>query len=221
MNVVVNDIPAKRDKLEAAAKEIREAGRQSIAITADVSSDTQVKGMVDQVVSELGGLHVMVANAGLIVVKPLLESTAEEFKRVMDVNVLGVYNCYAHAARRMIEQGQGGHIIGACSASGLTGLKSSTLYGTSKFAVRGLTQHTACELRPYNIAVNAYAPGLVRAEWLQEPEALAQATELFGIPPDTPTTAPETVADLVSFLASADSFLTGQTISPNGGIIFH
>jgi NAD(P)-dependent dehydrogenase (short-subunit alcohol dehydrogenase family) len=62
MNVAVNDIPAKRDKLEAAAKEIRAAGGKSIAITADVSSDTQVKGMVDQVVSELGGLHVVRLN---------------------------------------------------------------------------------------------------------------------------------------------------------------
>jgi len=220
-NVVVNDIPAKRDKLEAVANEVRATGRQSIAVTADVSSDTEVKGMVDRAVGELGGLHVMVANAAVFSFDSLVDTTVEEYRRVTDVNILGVYNCYAHAARKMIEQGQGGHIVGACSVAGLKGLKNSSLYGMSKFAVRGLTQHTACELRPHNIAVNAYAPGLVNTEWLLKSNIMTKDTfEKIGIPRDTTGTSPENIASVVSFLASADPYLTGQTISPNGGSTF-
>jgi len=229
LNVAVNDILAKRDKLDAVVNEIKALGRESAAIPADVTSEAEVKNMVDEVVAALGGLDVLVANAGVIFGKPFLETTIEEYDNVMAVNARGVFNCYQSAARQMISQGRGGKIIGACSIAGVQGVPGSSAYGMSKFAVRGLTQTVAQELRPYNIAVNAYAPGIVKTELmlsftppgLKEEEAMAFLKKSAGFPPDTPHTEPIKIASVVSFLANADSsFISGQTINVDGGIVF-
>jgi len=166
LNVAINDIESKREKIDAVVDEIRALGRESLAVPADVGSETEVKEMVDQTVAALGALDVMVANAGIAVVKPFLETTMEEYDNVMRVNARGVFNCYQSAARQMIAQGRGGNIIGACSIAGVKGSATASAYGMSKFAVRGLTQTVAQELRPHKINVNAYAPGAVVTDML-------------------------------------------------------
>jgi meso-butanediol dehydrogenase/(S,S)-butanediol dehydrogenase/diacetyl reductase len=107
LDVAVNDIGVNADQLEGVAEEIRGTGRRAAPVVADVSDPGEVEGMVRRVADELGSLDVMVANAGIAQVKPLLEVTPEDFDSLMAVNLRGVFLCYQEAARQMIRQGAG------------------------------------------------------------------------------------------------------------------
>jgi len=188
-----------------------------------------VKKIVNEVVEHFGSLDVMVANAAICIAKPLVETTTEDFRKTCSVNMEGVFNCYKYAALRMIEQGNGGRIIGACSAGGRQGWPLLSAYSGTKFAVVGMTQSAACELGKYNITVNSYAPGgvdtalnhyfmssMMENNWINEPYIQAQRRPIL----DRNVFASE-VAALVSYLASNEAAaVTGQTISVNGGIHF-
>jgi meso-butanediol dehydrogenase/(S,S)-butanediol dehydrogenase/diacetyl reductase len=231
LDVAVNDLEANGDELEKVAEEIRTAGRRTASGLADVSDPGQVEGMVGRVADELGRLDVMVANAGIAQVKPLLEVTPEDFDGLMSVNLRGVFLCYQAAARQMIRQGGGGKIIGAASIAAHKGFAMLGHYSASKWAVRGLTQAAAQEWAEYGITVNAYCPGIVgTAMWdlideklaehmgLQKGEALQQYSELIAL---GRVEEPEDVAAFVSYLASRDSdYMTGQSVMIDGGIIF-
>lgn len=231
LDVAVNDIGANADQLEGVAEEIRGTGRRAAAVVADVSDPGEVEGMVRRVADELGSLDVMVANAGIAQVKPLLEVTPEDFDNLMAVNLRGVFLCYQEAARQMIRQGGGGKIIGAASIAAHKGFAMLGHYSASKWAVRGLTQAAAQEWAQYGITVNAYCPGIVgTAMWdlideelakhmgLQKGEALKQYSELITL---GRVEEPEDVAAFVSYLASRDSdYMTGQSVMIDGGIIF-
>ena len=93
--------------------EIKSMGRKAVYYLADVSKLSEVEKMVETSVSQLGPLNTMVANAGIAQVKALLDLTEEDLKRMFEVNVYGVYNCYSSAAKQMIKQGSGGKILGA------------------------------------------------------------------------------------------------------------
>jgi meso-butanediol dehydrogenase/(S,S)-butanediol dehydrogenase/diacetyl reductase len=231
LDVAVNDIGANADQLEGVAEEIRGTGRRAAAVVADVSDPGEVEGMVRRVADELGSLDVMVANAGIAQVKPLLEVTPEDFDNLMAVNLRGVFLCYQEAARQMIRQGGGGKIIGAASIAAHKGFSMLGHYSASKWAVRGLTQAAAQEWAQYGITVNAYCPGIVgTAMWdlideelakhmgLQKGEALKQYSELITL---GRVEEPEDLAAFVSYLASRDSdYMTGQSVMIDGGIIF-
>lgn len=180
---------------------------------------------------------VRIANAGIAQVKGLLDLTEQEFERMFAVNVFGVQNCYAEAAKQLISQGnctpeQPGKIIGAASIVAFKPFPLLSHYSASKWAVRGLTQAYAMELAEHNITVNAYAPGIVgTAMWELIDSGLAKkngtpkgsmikkyVTELTAL---GRVSVPEDVAKHVSFLASSDSdFVTGQTQIVDGGIIY-
>ncbi|CAK5274129.1 unnamed protein product [Mycena citricolor] len=246
--VAVNDVPAKADKLARVVEEIRATGRPASAYAADVSADAEVKAMVEQVVQEYGGLDVMVANAGICKAILFSQVTVEEWDTIMAVNARGAFLCYKYAGLQMVQQGRGGRIIGACSVAGKrAGSSLMGPYSASKFAIRGLTQAAALEFGAHGITVNTYAPGAVDTEMMaavnassaqvmgtsyservKNSGALAQYGYLTSILP-VPNKArsrvlrrvPKDIADLVSFLASKESgFITGQSISINGGVFF-
>jgi meso-butanediol dehydrogenase/(S,S)-butanediol dehydrogenase/diacetyl reductase len=231
LDVAANDLEANSEDLEEVAEKIRNAGRRTASVFADVSDADEVEGMVGRVADELGRLDVMVANAGIAQVKPLLEVTPEDFDGLMSVNLRGVFLCYQAAARQMIRQGGGGKIIGAASIAAHKGFAMLGHYSASKWAVRGLTQAAAQEWAEYGITVNAYCPGIVgTAMWdlideklaehmgLQKGEALEQYSELIAL---GRVEEPEDVAAFVSYLASRDSdYMTGQSVMIDGGIIF-
>ncbi|KAJ6564645.1 NAD-binding protein [Mycena capillaripes] len=219
-DVGVNDIPSNSELLDAVVAEIQAKGRKGAKCVADVSQDEQVKGMVEQVVEELGGLD-MIANAGVMSKPvPLTELTADEWDRIMNINGRGPFLCYKYAGIQMVKQGRGGRIIGASSFAGKQGLALTGPYSASKFAVRGLTQAAAMEFGAHGITVNAYAPGAIDTPMIAATRDMVveQYTKMsplnkIGVPAD--------IANLVSFLASKESqFITGQTISINGGIFF-
>lgn len=157
--VALNDLPSQRRELEALRSEISQSGNDTFVSPADVSVEGEVKAMINEVVSNMGGLDVMVANAGICITKPLTETTNEDFGRILSINVNGTFLCYKYAALQMIKQGRGGSILGAASLASKQGWPLLGAYSSSKFAIRGLTQVAAQEFGRYGIRVNAYAPG--------------------------------------------------------------
>ncbi|AHY45871.1 23BDH: acetoin reductase [Rubrobacter radiotolerans] len=230
-DVAVNDLDSMKGELDAVADEVRSSGVRSASVTADVSDPDSVNGMVESVAGELGSLDIMVANAGIAQVKPLLDVTPEDFDRMMAVNARGVFLCFTAAARRMISQGDGGKIIGACSIAGHKGFSLLGHYSASKFAVRAMTQAAAQEWAEHGITVNSYCPGIVdTAMWelideqigdlqgLEKGQAMSRFSELIAL---GRVQTPEDVASFVSYLASPDSdYMTGQSVMIDGGIIF-
>ena len=191
----------------------------------------QVDAMIAACVAEYGRLDIMVANAGIAQVAPLLEVSPEQFDTLMAVNLRGVFLCYTAAARQMIAQGDGGKIIGAASIAAHKGFGLLGHYSASKFAVRGLTQAAAQEWAEHGITVNAYCPGIVgTAMWELIDEKL---TDMSGEPKGSAlkkfselitlgrVETPEDVASFVSYLAGADSdYMTGQSVMIDGGVLF-
>ncbi|KAI0273055.1 hypothetical protein BGY98DRAFT_130201 [Russula aff. rugulosa BPL654] len=227
LDVAVNDLP-NTPELDDVVQEIENKGRRSLAVPADVSLEEDVEKIILQVVQKLGSLDVMVANAGIMVYQSFLDSTVEDFDRLMAVNARSTFVCYKHAARQMIAQGRGGRIIGACSAAGKQGAGIASAYSASKFAVRGLTHAAASDFGKYGITVNAYAPGVIntRMRFINAQPGtdfdskVKSAVAGLGIPIQR-TAAPEEVAALVSYVASDGAgFVTGQCISIDGGYIF-
>ena len=222
--VTVADLPG--TELDKCAAELGALG-----VPVDVVDPEAVDAAVAAHVAEHGGLDVMVANAGIAVTAPLLETTAEDLQRTLDVDLKGVFHCYRAAARQMIAQGRGGRLIGAASVAAHRGGKWQGAYSASKFAVRGLSQSAAQDLAEYGITVNVYSPGVVQTPmWESIDASLAgrrgtpvgseMAGMVAGIPLGRLET-PDDVAGVVSFLASPDAgYITGQSIVVDGGMWF-
>ncbi|KAJ8468657.1 hypothetical protein ONZ51_g9502 [Trametes cubensis] len=161
LDVTIVDLPQKREQLETVAKTIRAKGRRSVALYGDVSLEDVVVEMIETTVKELGGLDVMVANAGICHFVPVIDTTVEQWESTIAVNARSVLLAIKYAARQMIAQGRGGRIIAASSVAGKQGHPGVGAYCASKFAVRGLVHTAAIELRAHNITVNGYCPGLI------------------------------------------------------------
>ncbi|KAJ4297221.1 hypothetical protein N0V88_004139 [Collariella sp. IMI 366227] len=178
--VSVSDLPEHTPELHSLTTEIQNislihttsSNLRSYAHPADVTSPKQVQSLVQKTVDVLGPLHTMVANAGIAQVKPLLELTPDDFRRMFDVNVLGVHYCFQAAARQMILQRDrndgdkggeevNGKLIAAASIVAFRPFPLLGHYTASKWAVRGLAQAYATELASERITANAYAPGIV------------------------------------------------------------
>ena len=112
-DVAVNDIEANQTGIDEVVNEIKSKNRKAIGIVADVSKRSEVEKLVQNSVDALGPLHVMVANAGIAQVKPVLELTEEDMERMINVNLFGVFNCYQVAAKQFIKQGTKGKLLGA------------------------------------------------------------------------------------------------------------
>ncbi|CAF3008937.1 unnamed protein product [Rotaria sp. Silwood2] len=166
LNVVVNDIKASSSALNNVQQEIKKIGRKSVAITADVSVDKAVETMMQNAAKELGSLDVVVANAGIAQVKPILDITIEDWNKIFAVNMRGAFLCYKEAAKIMIAQGTGGKIIGASSIGGYRSAPMLSHYCASKWGMRGLTQAAALEWAKHKITVNAYCPGMFHTVFL-------------------------------------------------------
>ncbi len=230
-NLVLNDLPSRHEELGALAAEVRDAGRKAIVVPADVTDPFEVDGMTETAVIRLGSLDVAVANAGISQIMPLLDLTIDDWDRMMAINVKSVFLTYRSAARRMIEVGRGGKIIGAASIVAHRSDPYVGHYSASKHAVRGLTQAAAQEWACHGITVNAYCPGIVNTTLWDMIDA--RFVKLTGVQPGEPTRKaaaravlgrmeePKDVAALVSFLAGPDSnFITGQALIADGGIVF-
>ena len=209
--------------------EIAALGRRSIAIQADVSKKDDTQRMVEKSVRQLGDLHILVCNAGVVSVSNVETMTEDAWDLIFAVNVKGVFlSC--QAAIPVMKAGGGGCIINTASISGKNGFAGLSHYCASKFAVVGFTNALAKELAPDNIRVNAICPGILRTqmwEYLadalkQEEESKEQAWQRYVqtmIPLGRPQT-PEDIGQLAVYLATAEN-ITGQAINVDGGIELH
>ncbi|KAI9573057.1 hypothetical protein HD554DRAFT_1135976 [Boletus coccyginus] len=227
-DIALNDVSSKRDQLRAVEEDIEKIGRRSCLVPADVTNEGDVKGMVQAASEELGGLDVMVANAGVGLIKDIISTGLDEWERVMAVNARGTFLCYKYAAAQMITQSRGGRIMGASSGCGLLGHPLMGAYSASKFVVRGLTQTAALELGRYRITVNSYAPGVIDTPMTTnvlggvdttDETSLKWITSQITRRPIQHNGQPSDIASLVSYLASKEAhFITGKQIAVDGGI---
>lgn len=231
MHVIVADLPSMQDGAAETAEGIREAGGEASPAEVDVTDEDSTNALVRTAVDAGGSLDVFVANAGIAQVESLLDYSVEDFQKILDVNVTGVFLSYQAAAKQMKEQDSGGKIIGAASIVAFRPFAMLAPYSASKWAVRGLTQASAMEWAKYGITVNAYGPGIVgTAMWdlidekLAEEEGLQKGEAIKKYAGDIllgRVSVPDDVARLVSFLASSDSdYITGQTMLVDGGMQF-
>jgi len=230
LGVSVADLPSAQDQVDALVAELG-GPEVALGLALDVTDAESVAAAVAAHVGHFGGLDVMVANAGIAVTAPLLEITAKQWQRTMDVNVKGVLHCYQSAARQMITQGRGGRLIGAASVAAHRGGKWQSAYSASKFAVRGMSQSVAQELAEHQITVNVYSPGVVHTpmwEGIDAEMSRRRGTQLgsemaamvAGIPLGR-LELPTDVAGVVAFLASPEAaYITGQSIVVDGGMWF-
>ena len=220
--VVIADVDVPAAEQAAAA-----LGSRALAVRADVTSEDSVEALVDAAVQRFGGIDVMVNNAGIIQVRPLLESTADEWRRILDVNVVGVFLGTKAAARRMVEQGRGGCIVNAASGGGRKGARWLAGYCATKAAVINLTQSSALELAEHRIRVNCYSPGhipsplwdQIHAQWqpLTGDTRKQMLDRFLATVPWGRFGTPEDVANAVAWLVSPESeYVNGQAIAMNG-----
>ncbi|KAL1695248.1 hypothetical protein GGG16DRAFT_45702 [Schizophyllum commune] len=228
LNVALNDLPSAKERLEGVRGE--ERGREALTVLADVSSESDVKRMVDKTAAHFGRLD-MVANAGVLIWKKCVDTTVEDFHRLHGVNSLGLFLCYKHAALKMQELGnKSGRIIGASSGAGRIGHPMTGVYSQTKFGVRGLTHAFASELAQTGITVNCYCPGWVDTDMVRAISAKSGDAEALYAFANARTPVgrigqPEDIANVVSFLASEKAdFITGKLFSlidVNGGIVMN
>lgn len=185
-------------------------------VVCDVGDSAQVEQAFARVDELLGGVDVLVANAGISARTPFLELEEEQWRRVLDVNLTGVFLCAQQAARRMVAAG-GGTILVTASTNGLAGHPFYADYNASKAGVILLAKTMALELAP-TVRVNAVCPGYVltpmqRAEYTDEMLAAVDESIPLGR-----HARPEEIAALFAFLASDDAaYVTGAAISVDGG----
>jgi NAD(P)-dependent dehydrogenase (short-subunit alcohol dehydrogenase family) len=184
------------------------------AFRCDVADDAQVAEAFKRIDELLGGVDVLIANAGISIRKPFLEIEEADWRRVLDVNLTGVFHCAQQAARRM-DAADGGVILMTASTNGLTGHEYYADYNASKAGVILLARTMALELAP-KIRVNAVCPGYVLTQQAEyTPEMLAEVDA--GIPLGRHAR-PEELAALYAFLASDEgAYFTGAVISMDGG----
>lgn len=224
-------VDVKDEKMTAVADEVRAIGRRATAFRADVTRGEDVRAAVDHAEKELGGFDVIVNNAGIASIQPVLEVTAADLDKILKVNVAGVLWGIQAAAKKFKERKQRGKIISASSIAGHEGFPLLGVYSATKFAVRALTQAAAKELATDGITVNAYCPGVVGTDmWVEIDRRMAEITGaeiganykkfVGGIALGRAQT-PEDVAAFVSYLAGPDSdYMTGQAPVIDGGLVY-
>jgi 2-hydroxycyclohexanecarboxyl-CoA dehydrogenase len=223
---------------DAAAAGITAAvpGAQVLPLAADVAREAEARRAVDETVGRLGALHALVNVAGIRVYTPLAEATAEDWARIVDVNVLGTAFCAKAAIPRLRTAGRG-TIVNVSSVFGVLGRAGMGQYDTTKAAVLGLTRALAVEEAPHGIRVNAVCPGMVLTPfYLSQYEfAAARDQEVRAMGPVAffeqkakrliplgRGQEPREIANAVAFLASdLASAITGQSLNVDGGLVFN
>lgn len=216
-NVVTNSRTLER--AERTATEIREAGGNAIAIESDVTDYDAMTALVEGTVEEFGSLDIMVNNAGLTRIGPAEEMDPEDWKRVIDVDLTGVFYGAQLAGRQMIEQGSGGAILNVSSMLGEQGLQKRAPYCAAKAGVNNLTRTLAVEWAEHDIQVNALAPGFVRTEITDQTQESADYTD-EDIRNRTPLGRYGTLDEMATcatFLVGNDHYVTGEVLRADGG----
>ncbi|MDR7076819.1 NAD(P)-dependent dehydrogenase (short-subunit alcohol dehydrogenase family) [Neobacillus niacini] len=203
---------------ELVAAKIRGMGRKSLALSVDVQDISSISQMVETVTKEFGRIDILINNAGVGITKFALEVTEEEWDKVVDTNLKGVFFC-AQAVARVMKEQKYGKIINISSLAGLKGSNAMAPYCASKAGIINLTRALAKEWARYHINVNAIAPGYIKTA-LNEEELSNESfrNKLFSALPIQRLGELDDLAGTVVLLASeASAYITGQTIIIDGG----
>jgi 3-oxoacyl-[acyl-carrier protein] reductase len=206
------------DAAEALKKEAKTRGLNIGLYKADVTQFDQVKEMIEEAFAQYGRIDIFVNNVGLIRDNFLMLMSDDDWNALLHANLTSLFNCCRTVIRKMIPQRKG-KIINISSISGILGTSGQTNYAATKGGVISFTKALAREVGPFNIHVNAVAPGLIESDVVskmpkEKVEAITKSSSLGRIGK------PEEVAQVVLFLASEQSnYITGQTIIVDGGII--
>ena len=190
----------------------------ALAVHSDVSDPESVERMVGAAVESFGGLDILVNNAGIYPMLPLSDLDVEAFRRVIDVNLTGLFLCTKSASARMISQGRGGRIVNITSIDALhPSMVGLSHYDASKHGAWGFTKNVALELAPHNIAVNAIAPGAIRTPGTGDMDDAALQGFQAMIPMQRMGD-PDDIGRAALFLAcDLSSYMTGAQIVVDGG----
>jgi meso-butanediol dehydrogenase/(S,S)-butanediol dehydrogenase/diacetyl reductase len=221
-----------KDTAEAVAQKIIANGGKACAITVDVADRQSVFDAVERATDTLGGMDVVINNAGVAPIQVIEDVDFDIYRRTFDINVGGVLWGIQAATAAFKKLGHGGKIISACSQAGQVGNPALSVYCGTKFAVRGITQSAARDLASYGITVNAYCPGIVNTPMMQKVaqeladdngQDFAWGMEQFAKNITLQRVSePVEVAACVSFLAGPDSdYMTGQAVVIDGGMVFN
>ncbi|GAB3641381.1 SDR family oxidoreductase [Spirosoma arcticum] len=214
-SVVVN-YAGSQQAAQDVVSSIRQAGGQATAIQADVSRTDDVKRLFDQTIAEYGRIDVLVNNAGIMITKPIKDTTDEDFTRQFDTNVRGVFNTLREAATRLADKGS---IINFSSSVDRLMLPTYGTYVATKAAVEQLTRVFAKEIGERGIRVNSISPGPTNTELFTKGKPQEVIDRLAGMSAFNRLGEPEDIARLVLFLASDESnWITAQNIGVNGGM---
>lgn len=213
--IIVNYSSSEKEAL-AVVNEIKKIGSEAIAIKCDVSKESEVKEMVNQTVNKFGKLDILVNNAGIVFDIPFFKRTVEQWKKTMDVNLLGTFLCSKYASEQMLKNNNG-KIINISSTNGINSFSPEAMdYDASKAGIIILTRDLAKELAP-KIQVNSIAPGWVDTEMNKDlpKDFVEEETEKIY---QKRFAKPEEIAKSILFLASDDaSYITGSILKVDGG----
>lgn len=215
-----------RDQLEETRRQVEALGRTCTMLRTDVTDELDVRAMVAETERVLGPVAVLVNNAGVISLGAVVDLSVEEFRRVLDVNVIGTFLCCKTVLPSMLERREG-CIINLASIAGKRGYPKNSHYCASKFAVIGFTQSLAMEVAAAGIRVNAICPGYVESGMWSE--VLAPATERQSTREQMDALAnrfvplrrlqtPEDIGQAAVFLCQADN-ITGEALVVAGGMV--
>ncbi|MGC9319561.1 MAG: sorbitol-6-phosphate dehydrogenase [Armatimonadota bacterium] len=219
---------------ETANNVATQTGRRTMAAQMDVTDEQSVAAAIERCAQRLGGLDIVVSNAGILISGDTPDFDVADWRRVMEVNLVGYFIVAKHAASKMMELGTSGAIIQINSKSGKKGSYKNSAYAASKFGGIGLTQSLALEFAEQGIRVNSVCPGNLLDSPLWVDSLYAQYAERWGITEDEVRQryveqvpmrrgcTYEDVGNVVVFLASdAASYMTGQAINVTGGQVMH
>jgi NAD(P)-dependent dehydrogenase (short-subunit alcohol dehydrogenase family) len=200
------------------AAAVEAAGRRAAVRRLDLGDPPSTPAVLDALADELGGLDVLVNNAGGGEAGPVLEATLDDFERTLRVNVLGTFACAQHAARRMVRDGVAGRIVNVTSIHEHLPLPEAVDYVAAKHALGGVTKSMALELGRHGITVNAIAPGQIATAMTDNEGVDPHTIDRPNIPLGRPGDPREVAAMIVALVGPDSGYTTGASLIVDGGL---